>query len=60
MEIQTEEETSDSISSVQNELNSAYATIHTLKIEIDSLKPFTKSFLQSKSNEFYPALYWPP
>lgn len=51
VEIQTEE-TSDSISNLQNELNSAYATIRTLKIEIDRLKPFTKSSLQSKSNEF--------
>ena len=51
VEIQTEE-TSDSISNVQNELNSAYATIRTLKIEIDRLKPFTESSLQSKSNEF--------
>ena len=51
VEIQTEE-TSDSISNVQNELNSAYATIRTLKIEIDRLKPFTESCFQSKSNEF--------
>ena len=51
VEIQTVE-TSDSISNLQNELNSAYATIRTLKIEIDRLKPFTESSLQSKSNEF--------
>ena len=51
VEIQTEE-TSESISKMQNELNTAYATIRTLKIEIDHLKPFTESSLQSQSNDF--------
>ena len=51
VEIQTEE-TSESISKMRNELNTAYATILTLKIEIDHLKPFTESSLQRKSNDF--------